>query len=110
MSVTDTDYNTNLINTPNKLVVPRKSCCVKCCNNVWWLLSYILFGYVCANGALLIYLNEPNRTETIGNHTINIHDIDTPGGKRGLWISGSIGVLSLCTMGVYKLVKKCRSN
>ena len=107
MSVTDTGYDAHLINPSHKLIIPKKPCYVKCCNSMWYLLSYLLFGYVCADGALLIYLNNPNRTETIGNHTINIHDIDTPDGKRSLWVSGSIGVFSLCAMGTYKLVKKC---
>jgi len=86
----------------------KKTCyqryCANCCGITFCLLSYILFGYICADGAVLLYLHDPNKTETFGNHTLNI---DTPEGKHFLLLTGGVATILLSTMGTYKLAKIC---
>jgi|TARA_B110000261_G_scaffold15749_2_gene15772 hypothetical protein len=86
----------------------KKTCyqryCANCCGITFFFLSYILFGYICADGALLLYLHDPNKTETFGNHTLNI---DTQEGKHFLLLTGGVGTILLSTMGTYKLAKIC---
>lgn len=103
----------NIDNNEENLLTTRyikKTCyqrycyCTNYCGVAFFFLSYILFGYICADGALLLYLHDPNKTETFGNHTFNI---DTPEGKHFLLLTGGVGTILLSTMGTYKLAKIC---